>query len=100
MTLNELYYLIVLTVMVLIIFGSGVIIVLQDKRIRKLKDKLNMHQLDAIHVKQEAVKERMELTNTINILRKELELHRVYQERKDYSKGVLIINDPLYQEED
>lgn len=99
MTLNELYYLIVLTVMVLIIFGAGVIIVIQDKRIRKLKDELNAHLLDAIHVKQEAVEESTKLTNTINVLRKELELHRVYSERKDYSKGVLIIDDPLYQED-
>ena len=34
---REFYYLIVLVVMVLIIFGMGVIIVLQDKKIRRLE---------------------------------------------------------------
>ena len=34
---REFYYLIVLVVMVLIIFGMGVIIVIQDKKIRRLE---------------------------------------------------------------
>ena len=34
---REFYYLIVLVIMVLIIFGMGVIIVLQDKKIRRLE---------------------------------------------------------------